>query len=123
MINIPQNILRAPNIVKALIYYKIFSAAIFAVMHEIFTSVSGDPVELSKLHQSENYRVGSLQIISEKNCRKWERRGVVVLLQALEQKVWSSKPYRSTAGICQEGHPEFKVLRCSSKKSGVKVSV
>ena len=46
------------------------------------------------------------------------RRGVVVLLQASEQKVCSLKLYRSTVGICQEG-----VLRCSSKKSGSKASV
>ena len=51
------------------------------------------------------------------------RHGVVELLRALEQKVWSSKLYRNTAGIRQEGHPEFKVPRCSSKKSGSKASV
>ena len=51
------------------------------------------------------------------------RRGVVELLRASEQKVWSSKLYRNTAGIRQEEHPEFKVLCCSSKKSGSKASV
>ena len=48
---------------------------------------------------------------------------VVVLLRASEQKVWSSKLYINTTGIRQEWHPEFKVLRCSSKKSGLKASV
>ena len=51
------------------------------------------------------------------------RRGVAVSLRASEQKVWSSKLNRNTAGIRQEGHMEFKVLRCSSKKSGSKSSV
>ena len=45
------------------------------------------------------------------------------VVAGLEQKVWSSKLYRNTAGIRQEGHPEFKVLPCSSKKSGSKASV
>ena len=49
-------------------------------------------------------------------------RGVVVLLRASEQKVWSSKLCGSTAGIRQEGHPKFKVLCCSSKKFGSKAS-
>ena len=49
--------------------------------------------------------------------------GVVALLWALKQKVLSSKLYRSTTGIHQEGHLEFKLLRCSSKKSGLKTSV
>ena len=31
--------------------------------------------------------------------------------------------YRNTAGIRQEVHAEFEVLRCSSKKSGLKASV
>ena len=44
-------------------------------------------------------------------------------MRASEQMVWSLKLNRNTAGILQEGHPEFKVLRCSSKKSGSKVSV
>ena len=47
----------------------------------------------------------------------------MVLLRASEQKVWSSKLYRSIAGIRQEGHPGFKVLRCSSKKSDSKASM
>ena len=47
----------------------------------------------------------------------------MVVLRASEQKVWSSKLYRNTTGIRQEGHQEFKVLRCSSKKSGSKASV
>ena len=51
------------------------------------------------------------------------RRGGVVLLRASEQNVWSSKLNRNTASISQEGHPELKVLRCSSKKSGSKASV
>ena len=51
------------------------------------------------------------------------RRDVVVLLRASEQKVWSSKLDRNTTGIRQEVYPEFKVLRCSSKKSGSKASV
>ena len=55
--------------------------------------------------------------------REVSRRGVVELLRASEQKVWCSELYRITAGVCEEGHPEFKVLRCSSKKSGSKASV
>ena len=51
------------------------------------------------------------------------KRGVEVLLQASERKVWSSKLYRNTGGIRQEGHRKFKVLRCSSTKSDSKVSV
>ena len=51
------------------------------------------------------------------------RRGVVVSLRALNRKIWSSKLYRNTTGIRQKGHPEFKVLRCSSTKSGSRVSV
>ena len=50
-------------------------------------------------------------------------RGVLELLRAPEQKVWSSKLYRNTAGIRHGGHLEFEVLRCSSKKSGSKASV
>ena len=50
-------------------------------------------------------------------------RGEVVLLQASELKVWSSKLYKKTAGIRQDGHPKFKVLCRSSTKSGSKVSV
>ena len=50
------------------------------------------------------------------------RCGVVVSLRASERKVWSLKFYRNTAGICQEGHQEFKVLRCSSTKSVSKAS-
>ena len=56
-----------------------------------------------------------------KECRM--HRDVVVLLRALEQKLWSSKLYRNTAGIRQEGHPEVEVLRCSSTKSGSESSV
>ena len=51
------------------------------------------------------------------------RRCVVVLFQASEQKVCSSKFYKNILGICQEEHPEFEVLRCSNKKSGSKPSV
>ena len=36
-------------------------------------------------------------------------------LRVSERKVWSSKLYTYTTGIRQEGHPEFKVLRCSNK--------
>ena len=36
-------------------------------------------------------------------------------LRASERKVWSSKLYKYTSGIRQEGHPKFKVLRCSKK--------
>ena len=39
-----------------------------------------------------------------------KRRGVVVWLRASERKLCSLKLYRNTAGICQEGHPEFKSL-------------
>ena len=49
--------------------------------------------------------------------------GVVVSLRASERKVWSSKLYRNTIGIRQEGHPEIKVLRCYSTKSDSKASV
>ena len=49
--------------------------------------------------------------------------GVVVLLQASKQKISSSKLYRNIADICQQGHPEFKVLCCSSNESGSKASV
>ena len=60
-----------------------------------------------------------LKVISGKlSCH-----GVVVLLQASEHKVGSSKLYKNIVGICQEGHPEFKVLCYSGKKSGSKVSV
>ena len=45
-------------------------------------------------------------------------RGVVVLLQALERMVWSSKLYENTTGIRQEGHPELKKLHRPSKRSG-----
>ena len=51
------------------------------------------------------------------------RRDVVVSLRASERKVWSSKLYRSITGIRQEGHPEFKMLFCSSTKSGSKAIV
>ena len=51
------------------------------------------------------------------------RRAVVVSLRASERKVRSSELYRNTTGIRQEGHSEFKVLRYSSTKSGVKASV
>ena len=51
------------------------------------------------------------------------RSGVVVSLRASGRKVSSSKLYKNTTGIRQEGHPEFKVLRCSSRKSGSKASV
>ena len=53
----------------------------------------------------------------------FSRRDVVVLLRVSERKVWSSKLYRNTAGIRQEGHPEVEVLRCSSTKSGSESSV
>ena len=33
------------------------------------------------------------------------------------------KFYKSAVGIRQEGHPEFKVLRCFSKRSGSKARV
>ena len=49
--------------------------------------------------------------------------GVVVLLRASEQMVWSSKLYRNIADARHEGHPEFKVLHCFSKKSGSKLNV
>ena len=51
------------------------------------------------------------------------RRGVVVLLRASEREVWSSKRFRNTSGMRLEGHPEFKVVRCSSTKSASKANV
>ena len=48
---------------------------------------------------------------------------VAVFLRASERKIWSLKFYKNTIGICLEGHPEFKVLRYSNKKSGSKASV
>ena len=47
----------------------------------------------------------------------------MVLLRTSERNTWSLKLYRDTAGIHQEGHPKFKVLHCSSTKSGLKASV
>ena len=41
--------------------------------------------------------------------------GVVVLLQALEQKVWSLKFYKTTTGIYQEGHLEFSATLLQPK--------
>ena len=43
-------------------------------------------------------------------AKSWisSRHGVVELLRASEQKVWCSKLYRNTVGICQESNPEFK---------------
>ena len=66
-----------------------------------------------------------LNVISQNGVKKksCSCHGVVVLLQASEQTVWSSKRYRNIAGICQKGEPEFRMLYCSSKKSGSKASV
>ena len=50
-------------------------------------------------------------------------RDVVLLLRASEQKVLSSQFYKTTIGIPQKGHPEFKVLRCSNKSLDSKASV
>ena len=50
-------------------------------------------------------------------------RGIVIFLQAFEQKVLSLKFYKSTIKIRQERHPKFKVLCCSSKMFDSKVSV
>ena len=44
-------------------------------------------------------------------------------MRASERKVWRSKLYGNTTSIRQEGHAEFKVLRCSSTKSGSKANV
>ena len=49
--------------------------------------------------------------------------GVVVSFRDLERKFCSSKLYKNTTGIRQEGHLLFKVLRCSSTKSDSKRSV
>ena len=40
---------------------------------------------------------------------------MVVLLQASERKVWSSKLYRNSAGIRQEGRPEFSATLLQHK--------
>ena len=42
-------------------------------------------------------------------------RGVVVLLQASERKVWSSKLHENIIGIRQEGHPELKCYVAPTK--------
>ena len=49
------------------------------------------------------------------------RHGVVVVVTGFGSKGLEFKIFKSTCGIRQEGHPEFKVLLCSSKKPGSKV--
>ena len=49
--------------------------------------------------------------------------GVVVIATGFGENGLQFQFYKSTTGICQEGHSEFKVLRCSSKDCGSKASV
>ena len=48
---------------------------------------------------------------------------VVITVPEFGLKIWRSILHKSTAAICLEGHPEFAVLRCSSKMSVSKASV
>ena len=49
------------------------------------------------------------------------RRGVLIVA-GFRSKGLELKFYLSTVDIRQEGHPEFKVLQCFTKKPGLKVS-
>ena len=51
------------------------------------------------------------------------RRVVWVIVAGFGLSGLEFKFYKITIGICQEGHPEFEVLRCSSKTFGTKASV
>ena len=48
---------------------------------------------------------------------------MVLIVTGFGSKDLEFKIYISALGILQEGHSEFKVLRCSSQKSGLKASV
>ena len=50
-VHIPHDILKAPNVVQALVWNKISSSAISAAMHEIMAT-SGDPSKLSLSYAS-----------------------------------------------------------------------
>ena len=51
-VHISYDILKAPNVVEALVRNKISSSAISAVMHEIVTTSEGDPSKLSLSYAS-----------------------------------------------------------------------
>ena len=69
---IPPNILKAPTVVQSLVRNKISSAAISDVMHDIVTSVEGDPSRLSLSYATtQRYRVETVHSISEKIKENW----------------------------------------------------
>ena len=53
-VHISHDILKAPNVVQALVRNKISSSAISAVMHEIVAASEGDPSKLSLSYASKN---------------------------------------------------------------------
>jgi len=71
-VHIPSDILKAPNVVQALVCNKISSTAISAVMHEIIMTADGDPSKLSLSYTSaKRYRLEAVQTISEKIAENW----------------------------------------------------
>ena len=71
-VHIPHDILKAPNVVQALVWNKISSSAISAVMHEIVATSEGDPSKLSLSYAStERYRIEAIQNITEKIAENW----------------------------------------------------
>ena len=71
-VHIPHDILKAPNVVQALVQNKFFSLASSAVMHEVVATSEGYPFKLSLSYAStERYRIEALQNITEKIAENW----------------------------------------------------
>ena len=71
-VHIPHDILKAPNVVQAIVWNKISSSAISAVMHKIVPTSEGDPSILSLSYAStERNRINAIQNITEKIAENW----------------------------------------------------
>ena len=61
-VHIPHDILKAPNVVQALVRNKISSSAISAVIYEMVATSEGDPFKESLSYAStERYRIEAIQ--------------------------------------------------------------
>ena len=105
-VHIPHAILKAPNVVQALVRNKISSSAISAAMHEIVTTSEGDLSKLSLSYAStERYRIKAIQNITEKIAENWTPPAVANIH-------WDGKLMEASDGV-------GKVERLTALLSGV----
>jgi len=65
-VNIPLDISKLPTVVQSVIRNKVTFAAIFSVMHDIFTAVDGESTKLNLVYATaQRYRTETAQEVSE----------------------------------------------------------